>query len=301
MSTSAAIFFYDRRSAALVEEPIYARSFLFWSHNTRLGRWASQLLFRQPALSWLYGWYNRRRWSRRRILPFAAAMAVRTEELLQSPEQFASFNDFFTRRIDLRLRPVDPDPRMCVAPADGKVLAYARVSRRQPFRIKGANFSLEPFLGDQQLAARFDRGAMIISRLHLADYHHFHFPAACVPGQTRLIAGKLNAVAPYARRWPAVFYTENRRMLTLLATERFGTIAMIEVGAFTVGSIRQCFSHGIAAAKGEHKGYFELGGSTVVLLFEPGVIRLDSDLCERSAGDVETYVRFGEAIGEQSD
>jgi phosphatidylserine decarboxylase len=90
-------------------------------------------------------------------------------------------------------------------------------------------------------------------------------------------------------------------MLTLLATESFGAIAMLEIGAFTVGSIRQDYADGMAVAKGEHKGRFELGGSTVVLLFEPGMIRLDADLCDRSAAGVETYVRFGEALGRQSD
>jgi phosphatidylserine decarboxylase len=86
-------------------------------------------------------------------------------------------------------------------------------------------------------------------------------------------------------------------MLTLIESDRFGTVAMIEIGAFTVGSIRQQFEPGVPYRRGDHKGYFELGGSTVVLLFQPGAIRLDEDLCTRSRMQMESYVRLGESLG----
>jgi len=295
--SAGSIVYADRHSGALLTEKIYARRFLFWSSNTLLGRWFTRFVFRQPLLSRCYGWYQRRGWSRRRIRPFAAAFGVRLEECVQPLEAFECFNDFFLRSIDLHHRPMVQDPAVCAAPTDGKVLAYQRIDAHETFLIKGARFALAPFLGDLELTRRFDGGSMLISRLHLSDYHHFHFPVSCVPGRATLIEGKLQAVAPYSRRWPALFYTENRRVLTELRSEEFGTILMVEIGAFTVGSIRQCFEPGHAVAKGVRKGHFELGGSTVVLLFEPGAIRLSADLCARTAEQIETYVQLGEAVG----
>lgn len=86
-------------------------------------------------------------------------------------------------------------------------------------------------------------------------------------------------------------------MLTLFDSDHFGQIAMVEIGAFTVGSIQQLFNQGVRVPKGARKGFFELGGSTVVLLFQRGAIRLDEDLCARTEEDIETFVRLGESIG----
>ena len=124
---------------------------------------------------------------------------------------------------------------------------------------------------------------------------------SCVPGRTTLIEGKLQPVAPYSRRWPALFYTENRRVLTELHSEQFGTILMVEIGAFTVGSIRQCYEPRDAVAKGARKGHFELGGSTVVLLFEPGRVRYAQDLVRNQSkeGVRSRYsVGFGQPVVE---
>jgi len=74
---------------------------------------------------------------------------------------------------------------------------------------------------------------------------------------------------------------------------------MVEVGAFTVGSIRQCFKTFGRVAKGDHKGYFELA-SIVVLLFPAGAADFDEDLLPNSSRDLETYVRFGDPLARRS-
>jgi phosphatidylserine decarboxylase len=85
--------------------------------------------------------------------------------------------------------------------------------------------------------------------------------------------------------------------MTSLQSDQFGRMLIIEVGAVTVGSIQQRFEPGISVAKGDHKGYFELGGSTVVLLFQPGRIQFDDDILNNSHRQIETSVRMGERIG----
>lgn len=141
---------------------------------------------------------------------------------------------------------------------------------------------------------------MVVSRLGLADYHHFHFPDSGVPAAARTIDGRLHAGGPYARHRLVPFFTENHRMVTPFASDHFGTLLLVEVGALTVGSIRQRFEPGTKVGRGDPKGFFELGGSTLVLLFQEGTIVLDPDLLRMTAGGIETHLRLGEALGRRA-
>ena len=297
MRETLSLTYYDRATGVLMSEPVYAEAFLFWSYNTRMGHLTTNLLLRQRFLSKLYGWFHKQPWSRRKIESFVQKAKVNVDELVHPLKDFADFNAFFTREIDLSKRQINKDPRVCVAPTDGKVLAYPFVGVDTTFRVKRGIFNLRRFLQDDVLAKRYAGGSMIISRLCLSDYHHFHFPDSGIPGGAECIRGKYFAVGPYALRSLIPFYTENHRMLTLFNSDHFGQTAMIEVGAFTVGSIQQRYRNSVHVPKGAHKGFFELGGSTVVLLFERGAIQLDEDLCSKTEQDLETYVRLGESIG----
>lgn len=289
--------YYDRSTGALLTEPVYAGPFLFWSYNSRPGRIITDLFFKQRVVSKLYGWLHKQRWSKQKVESFARQMKINVDELLQPLEDFADFNDFFTREIDLSKRPIISDPAVCIAPTDGKVLVYPAVPFDMTFRIKTGLFNLRRFLKDDALAKTYTDGSMMISRLSLRDYHHIHFPDSGIPQKFVPIEGKYYAVGPYALRAPLPFYTENRRLLTLLASDHFGRIAIVEVGGFTVGSIQQRYQPDCHIAKGAHKGFFELGGSTVVLLFERGALQFDEDLCFKTMAGIETFVKFGDSIG----
>jgi len=292
--------YLDRKSGQLKTDPIYALAFLDWCYNTPLGILSTRLLLSRRLVSQLYGWYYRQCWTRGKIASFARAMEVDLGELTQPLESFASFSDFVSRSIDLSKRRIDPDPRACICPADGRVLAYPVLDAHQPLQIKSSRFDVATFLRDDALAKRYAGGAAVIVRLYLADYHHFHFPAAGIPSPPREVTGRYFATTPYARRWAVPVYAENHRAITLLASDRFGQVVMAEVGAFTIGSVQQRFVARERVAKGDHKGLFELGGSAIVLLFEPGAILLDSDLCENTGAGIETFVRLGERIGASS-
>ncbi len=296
---SEPILYQDRRSRALLTERVYADGFLHWLYNTRSGTSLAGLLT-QPWLSRLYGRANNSAWSRRRIRPFVEQMGIDLESSMKRIDEFKSFNDFFTREIQRASRPVCEEPDACVAPADGKLLAYPRVEAQQSFRIKRSRFNLGELLGDPAEAIRFAGGSLVVSRLGLADCHHFHFPDSGVPEAARAIPGRLHAGGPYALRTLVPFFTENQRMVTRFESDQFGPMAIVEIGALSVGSIRQRFESGARVAKGDPKGCFELGGSTVVLLFRPGAIRLDADLCAATSRELETLVRRGEAIGRAS-
>ena len=139
---------------------------------------------------------------------------------------------------------------------------------------------------------------MLISRLCPVDYHRFHFPLAGTPGAARLINGSLYSVSPVALRRNIGYFTANKRYITLLETVEFGRVALLEIGATNVGTVRQLYAPGRPVAKGGEKGLFRFGGSCVVTVFQRGRIRFDSDLVAQSAECVETYAKMGERLGE---
>ena len=138
---------------------------------------------------------------------------------------------------------------------------------------------------------------MLISRLAPVDYHRFHFPCAGTPGRASEIKGPLFSVNPIALRRSVRYLVQNKRMVTLLETERFGLVALIEVGATMVGGIRQSFIPGTKVKKGDEKGLFKFGGSCVITLFQRDRIVFDADLREQSLNHIETYAKMGERLG----
>ena len=292
-----ALRYVDRASGEWRTERVHAHRFLSWLYNTRSGRLATGVLVRSPHFSRLYGWLQRRPASRRRIRPFVERMGVDMTGSVNSLDEFETFADFFTRRLHPWARPIDGDGRVCLCPADGRVLVYPQVDRRSRYRIKRAAFQLDGLLRDETLSESFHGGSMAVVRLGLADYHHVHFPDAGVPSPARAIPGAYHAGGPYALRRLVPFYTENHRMVTPFASDHFGPMAIVEVGALTVGSIRQAYSPDTRVSRGERKAGFEPGGSTVVLLFRPGVIEMDADLVARSRQELEVHVRMGDSLG----
>jgi phosphatidylserine decarboxylase len=293
----AQLSYLDRQTGELKRDPIYARALLDWLYNSAPGWCLTRFFLSSSWVSRGYGWLNKQRWSRRKIKPFVRSLGINLDELDRPLEAFASFNDFITREIDLAKRPIDRSPNVCVAPADGRVLVYPAIDADRVFTIKRAKFSLRTFLLDEAMTRRYSGGSLFVSRLYLTDYHHFHFPDDGIAHAAVSIRGKYFAVTPYSESRFVSFYRENHRIVTLFETDHFGQVAIIEVGAFTIGSIQQRYQPGIRVKKGDHKGYFEFGGSIVVLLFPKGAIRFDDDLCSNTLSGHETYVRLGESIG----
>jgi phosphatidylserine decarboxylase len=266
-------------------------------YDTRSGWWLTDRLFSRAWLSRLYGWWQGRRWSRRHIRPFAAAHGIDLSEARLPLDAFPSFNAFIAREIDLARRPVTREPDACACPADCRVWVHPRLTDGLRLPLKRARYDLATLLDDAELARAYAGGAVLVGRLYLADYHHFHFPDGGVPGTPRVIAGRCYATSPYTTRHEVPFLARNVRSVTPFASDSFGTLLQVEIGAFTVASIRQAYTPGERVARGAHKGWFELGGSVVLLLFEAGRIVFDPDLVAHSAAGVETFVRMGERIG----
>jgi phosphatidylserine decarboxylase len=287
------ITYIDRKTGQKCIEKVYGHKALslLYGDGFFFSKLILPLLAHIPFFSKFYGYLQKRRASAKKIAPFIAAYEIDTSEFATT--QFNSFNDFFIRKLKAHTRPIVPDANTLTIPADGRYLAYPHFDQ---FIVKGQPFSLAAFLDDPAWANRYQNGSMVIARLCPTDYHRFHFPCDGVPSPARLINGPLYSVNPIALRKRLAILSENKRMVTEITTERFGTVLYIEIGATSVGSIHQTYTPDQPIKKGDEKGYFEFGGSCLVLLFEPGRIAFDSDLVANTKQGYETRANFGQSL-----
>lgn len=291
------IVFFNRRTGQLETERIYGEAWLRWIYGHPLGRLSLAAVVRRAWFSAWYGWRMSRRASASRVLPFVVDYGLDAEEFARPATAYGTFNEFFYRTLRPGARPIAPGDDVAVLPADGRHLAYQDVDAADGFYIKGKKFTLAALLGSDELAREFAGGSMLISRLCPVDYHRFHFPVAGTPGEARLVNGWLYSVSPLALRVNPGYLVENKRMVTLIESGRFGRVAQLEVGATMVGSILQSYAPGRPVAKGDEKGMFAFGGSCVITLFARGRIVFDRDLVEHAAEHREVYARIGDRLG----
>lgn len=232
------------------------------------------------------------RLSQRRIVPFIRKAQIRMEDY--EPAAYRSYNAFFTRRIREGKRPIDPTPTHLIAPCDAKVSAY-RLQEQRLLPVKGVPYTVRELLQDEALAKRFADGYAYIFRLAVEDYHRYCFPDDGTCEAPVHIDGVFHTVQPVATdRYPV--YHRNSREYTLLHTAHFGDVVQMEVGALMVGKIRN-HPQVRAFRKGDEKGYFEFGGSTVILLLQKDAVQPDEELLQNTQNRLETVVRQGECVG----
>lgn len=292
-----AIQYFNRYTQRVEVEQIYGEGFLRWIYGSLSGRLALHAVAKRGFFSRWYGWRMDRAASRAKVAPFIQNFRVDPGEFADAPESFRTFNEFFYRKLKPGARLIAGDARTAVFPADGRHLGFADVSRMEGIFVKGAVFSLGDLLRDHELAERFQRGSMVLSRLCPVDYHRYHFPVGGLATEPRLLNGWLYSVSPIALRRNIRIFTENKRAITRIESPEFGTVLMLEVGATNVGSFEYTFTPNTRVAKGAEKGYFKFGGSSTITLFEPGRVKLDADLLVHTAERRELYARMGDRLG----
>ena len=287
------IQYYERESGQLKTEKVAGEKWLVWLYYNPIGEATLWALAKRKLVSSIYGNMMDRTSSAKKIQPFIEGFNI--DMSVSQKQEFNNFNDFFTRKLKADARPVDTISTVVISPADGKILAYADISNSW-FIVKGYRFDVSSFLDNPDLAQKYHDGALLIIRLAPMDYHRFHFPVSGNSSPNKKIDGDYYSVNPFALRQKAEIFCLNKREYSILSNPLFGDVVVAEVGATMVGSIVQTFN-GSSVIKGEEKGYFKFGGSTVVLLFEKSKIHIDEDLLINTAKGYETTVKMGERIG----
>lgn len=288
---------WNRRENRLFQEKVFSEDAMRLLYGTKTGLAFTGQVLSSAWMNRIYGLYHDSRASRKKIISFIEELNLDLGECSQPLDTFQSFNEFFARPLKEGARPIDPTPDGLVSPADGRALVFPRIDASTLSYIKWANIRLLDLFGhDESLVKRFENGACCIVRLAPADYHRYHFPLAGVAGLTRIVPGRLHSVSPYALEQGIPVFCLNKRSLCELRVSSSSSILIMEVGALLVGSMNQTYEPG-RVEKGQEKGYFKFGGSTVILFFQKNSVVFDEDIIQRSSEGVETLVRMGEKIG----
>ena len=303
------------RNGNIKEEHSIQDRFLEWMYGHAAGR----ILLRPlvcPAFSRLGGLMLSTRLSALFVRPF-----IRLSEIDMSDyekRKYTSYNDFFTRRLVPGARSIDQTPEHFISPCDSRLSVY-RIGGGENGRedsgkngredsgkngeyggqcavnIKYTRYTVASLLKSRRLAAEYAGGYLWVFRLCVDDYHRYSYvDNGTVSGGSR-IPGVFHTVNPAANDVCPI-YKENTREYSFLESEQFGTILQMEVGALLVGKIENHLHIG-AVSRGQEKGHFAFGGSTVILMTKKGKVRPDRDILENSKQGIETRVLLGEKVG----
>lgn len=282
---------WKNRSGAIVPGDDGQDRMLEWMYGTPAGRLLVRLMIR-PWVSRAAGWLLDQRVSALAVAPFIRKNHISMADF--EVRKFRSFNDFFTRRLKPGRRPIDRESSHLIAPCDSKLTAYP-IESDSRFWVKGTEYTLGGLLQNEALARRFLGGTLLLFRLTVGDYHHYIYPDDGYIGKSTRIQGVYHTVNPAAAsRFP--IYRENTREYALLESAHFGPMLQMEVGAAMVGRIVNAPGD-VPVVRGEEKGRFEFGGSTILLLLQKDAVIVDADILQNTREDAETIVQLGQRIG----
>lgn len=287
---------YNRQTKEIEYENTYKVDGLYFLYKTALGKALLYSVLTKRMVSKLYGQTVKSRRSVAQIDPFIKHYNIDINEIKNPLSSFTSFNDFFIRELKEGARPMATEPHRLISPADSRLFVFD-LANQSALPVKGFWYSLHDLVKDKELASEYANGWCFVYRLAPADYHRYCYIDHGKQDKVRRINGPLHSVHPIALSEVNGLMAKNCRELTILHTENFGKVLHLEVGALLVGKIVLRNREACSFTKGQEKGWFEFGGSTVIQLFKKEAIIPDSDILEQSAKRIETLVKIGEQTG----
>lgn len=246
----------------------------------------------QPQVSKLAGRYLSSAHSKWLISKFIERNEINMD--IYEECDYSSFNDFFTRKIKPDSRPVPEDLDVLISPCDCLATVYP-IQENTTFSIKNTEYTLRSLLRSPRLAKCFRGGYAYILRLTVEDYHRYLYSVSGKQSKNYHIDGTFHTVNPIANDYLPI-YKENTREYTVIHSKEFGDVLQMEVGALLVGKISN-HKQSTVVTRGEEKGFFEYGGSTIVVLTQKGRVTPRSDLLTNSKNGYETKVLQAHPLG----
>ena len=290
--------FWNSRTQKMEDEAIFGEAPLRWLYESTLGRALTDHLLSRSFISRAYGALQETSFSAGKIEGFVRDFKIDLSEY--EPGPWKSFNDFFIRKFREGARKFPEAAQSFGAPAEARYFAFEKLDPAQRFPVKGIALTASELLGSAEKAAPFVGGPAWIARLCPVDYHRYHYPDSGQTLDSYSLHGKLHSVSPIALHAKPDVLITNERRVAILETEHFGKIAYVEIGALNVGRIVQSHLEATAFTRGQEKGYFLFGGSSAVILGEPGRWKLDPAMAERSLQGIETWVALGTPLAERT-
>lgn len=292
--------YFDRQEGITKTEKVYGDFAVKMLYGNLLGRGISTALIRKP-FSYLYGAVQASSYSKKKVAPFIKNFEIKIEEFV--PEEgrtledpYSSFNSFFIRKFKDGARPIESSPELMPAFSEARYFGYESLNKEVEIPVKGKFWKADALLSNERWGEVFDDGPCLLARLCPVDYHRFHFPDDGNILDFYDIPGVLHSVNPLALKSIPGVFMENERRVTIMDTKNFGKLAYVEVGAICVGKIIQSRPMEGTFKRGEEKGYFLFGGSTVILLGEKGRWKPDDVILENTSKGIEVYQTLGSQI-----
>lgn len=317
---------YDRKKQSYYEERQYGGKFLKFLYQNSWGRILLKIVI-HPLFSKCAAFYYRSRWSRRKISDFIKNYKIEMDAY--ENKQYQSFNDFFIRKLkedelekkkqriqraesekydskksktqthqsvkrceNCENHPKEGFKEVLISPADSKLCVYP-INHELLFFVKNGIYSLEDLLGDRELASRYEGGTAMVFRLSVSDYHRYAFVQSGEIILHRKIRGSLHTVSSFSKEYRV--FVRNSREYVVIKDPNGKEMIQMEIGAVLVGKIHN--HELLEALKGEEKGYFEFGGSTIILLFQKEDVEIDGDILQICKEQMEVKVDYLETIG----
>lgn len=281
----------DREGKVFLEEE--SKSVKFFYSNV-LGRGLLKILS-LPFFSKFIGFILNRSFSKYFISGFVKKNNI--DLSIYKKSNFKSFNDFFTRELKSENININKEANIFVSPSDAKLSCY-QIDETSRFSIKGSSYNICELLNGDDIYKKYVGGTILIFRLCADDYHRYIYLDNGSKSKNTFISGQLNTVRPIVLDFINI-YKRNAREYTIMQTENFGEVVQVEVGAVLVGKINN-FHEEHKFFRGEEKGCFEFGGSTIVVLVEKDKVIIDDDIINNTKNGIETLVKCGMKIGKKS-
>ncbi len=298
------INFYNRLTQSIEQEKVYGDKMVEWLYQSNSGKALSHLICQAP-ISKLYGALQDTAWSKGKISPFIKNYNIPMDDYLPEKENtespYSSFNQFFIRRFKNGKRDFVQSPEELAAFSEARYFGYASVRDDESIPVKGAYLKPKQLISNSKWEDTFHDGPLLLARLCPVDYHRFHYPDDGVILDDYRVEGLLHSVNPVALKAKQDILITNERHVTIIETKNFDKLAYIEVGAICVGKIVQSqkLVKGDTFKRGQEKGYFLFGGSTVIVIGEKGKWTPSADILEYTKKGIETYLHLGMSVAKR--
>ena len=295
------ITFLNRYTSKLEEELVYGGDAIEWLYNSGFGSKVRHFITGR-LFSSIYGSFQNTRISSSKVPGFLKKFKINQSDYKKGSvkgsfeNSFESFNEFFIREFQDGKRSFPQENKSLGAPAEARYFGIENIKKNDEFPVKGIEIDLKELLGDAHLAEVFEGGSLLIARLCPVDYHRYHYPDNGQTVSSYFLHGPLDSVNPIALELDTKILFRNERQVNIFETQNFGKLAYIEVGATCVGKILQSHQEDLFS-RGDEKGYFLFGGSTVILIGQKNKWAIDSDILKNTQNGHETYIHLGDQIG----
>jgi phosphatidylserine decarboxylase len=289
------IKYFNREENSTQIEKVYGDAVVRWLYSSTSGSLLSHLLCKAP-ISKAYGFIQSNSLlSQKKVKPFINKFEIKLEEY--EDQEFKTFNDFFIRKFKPGKRNFTQKREEMPAFSEARYFGFEEINEKTQIPVKGIYLQSKDLIANEKWHEIFSSGPLMIARLCPVDYHRFHFPDDGEVLDEYRVHGKLHSVNPIALKKKEDIFITNERHVTILNTKNFGKIAYIEVGAICVGKIVQSY-RAKTFKRGDEKGYFLFGGSTVIIIGEKGKWKPSSDMLNYTSKKMETYIKLGQPVAQ---